>query len=740
MTSPEANAALSAALKGATLAFNGQKTDTDKPKLKPKPSLTTPILKKRDSGALRAATQASRDHSTNSRSRSPTSPSARTDRNTWSRGLSRQATGGSVQEHGQGTHGRELEHGAVTRKLSQYLGSSPASPYLLSPGGKPGPDHRSASFIAATLAVSRSASPSPHHTGQGYFAHAPQASHSSLNPGMVRRRSNGASSVNSPARDQDLPDTSSIPPTNSLISMFEKQKDDAAPVNDPLKKFDTSPLQARVGTRPKLRARTPPRLPSPQAKVHPRENEDGEKQGKPAATASSATHPTPKPKPRPVPERSKTPPQIIRRAATEILSPEPRRLGPKPSLQPPAVRPRATVESLSTVTKPSDKPPTQEPSASTPSTSDGQPGPIRPGTEHPKSKAPALMRRTSASSASSDDTFVSASSTRSPRPSSPARGREGPSASVENLSRIPASKRAPSPPKPTIRRTSSMHTHRSDPTAPRRLRPVTRTSTTVDANHHHNNNNTSTSTLPLDSLTSAIMAGNLAANRAPPSSPALPPPLPAPRRHGHKHLHPHHHSHHDHAKKHHSGTGTSASLSPARQPGTLLTTLRHPASRSDSDEDHNNPRPPRRKPLQSKKKHAHHEGARKRWRDEVSPRERKRYEAVWASNRGLFADRLSPREAANESGGGGDDAPEDLVPNVVVRDIWSRSRLPFDELAEVWDLVYHGRSGGLNREEFVVGMWLIDQRLRGRKIPARVSDSVWESARGMRVKVPKGKK
>ncbi|KAH8909838.1 hypothetical protein BR93DRAFT_421719 [Coniochaeta sp. PMI_546] len=730
MTSPEANAALSAALKGATLAFNGQKTDTDKPKLKPKPAPNTPKPEKRDGEALLAATQASRDHSTNSRSRSPTSPSAKADHNTWSRGLSRQTTGGSVQEHGQGTYGRELEHGAVTRKLSQYLGSSPGSPHLLSPGGKPGPDHRSASFIAATLAASRSVSPSPHHTGQGYFAHTPQASHSPLNPGMVRRTSIGAGSVNSSAVDHDLPDTSSIPPTNSLISMFEKQKDDAPPVKDPLKKFDTSPLQARVGTRPKLRALTPPRLPSPQAKVRPQEHKEVESEGKPADTPSSVTRPAPKPKPRPVPDRSSTPPQIIRRAATEILSPEPRRLGPKPSLQPPAGRPRATVESLSAVTKPSDKPQVQEPKASAAPTSDEQSGPIQSNTERPQPAAPATLRRTSASSASSEDTFVSASSTRSPRPSSPIRGREGPSASVENLSRIPASKRAPSPPKPSIRRTSSMHADLNNPTASHRPRPITRTSTTMDASH----SSSSATTLPLDSLTSAIMAGNLATNRVVPS-PALPPPLPAPRRHGHKHLDPHHH--HDHLKMHHSGN--SNSRSPTRQPGTLLTTLRHPPTHSDSEED--KPRPPRRKPLQSKKKHAHHEGARKRWREEVSPRERKRYEAVWASNRGLFSDRLYQPQDANAASANKTDSPEaDLVLNLVVRDIWSRSRLPFDELAEVWDLVYHGRNGGLNREEFVVGMWLIDQRLRGRKIPARVSDSVWDSARGMRVKMPKGKK
>jgi hypothetical protein len=69
----------------------------------------------------------------------------------------------------------------------------------------------------------------------------------------------------------------------------------------------------------------------------------------------------------------------------------------------------------------------------------------------------------------------------------------------------------------------------------------------------------------------------------------------------------------------------------------------------------------------------------------------------------------------------------DLVVNVVVRDIWARSRLPADELAEVWELVDRAGRGALGRDEFVVGLWLIDQRLRGRKIPARVGQSVWES-------------
>ena len=120
----------------------------------------------------------------------------------------------------------------------------------------------------------------------------------------------------------------------------------------------------------------------------------------------------------------------------------------------------------------------------------------------------------------------------------------------------------------------------------------------------------------------------------------------------------------------------------------------------------------------------HHEGSRKRWREAITERQRRRYEAVWASNRGQ-------RGLETKTDYSLDD---EMVPNVVVRDIWRRSRLPADELAEVWDLVDNTASGALSKTGFVVGLWLIDQRLRGRKIPARVSESVWASARGMQPK------
>jgi hypothetical protein len=79
------------------------------------------------------------------------------------------------------------------------------------------------------------------------------------------------------------------------------------------------------------------------------------------------------------------------------------------------------------------------------------------------------------------------------------------------------------------------------------------------------------------------------------------------------------------------------------------------------------------------------------------------------------------------------------VANVVVREVWKRSRLPEDELIEVWDLVDRDKRGVLSRQEFVVGMWLIDQRLKGRKIPTKVSESVWGSASGNGLMVIKPK-
>ena len=129
------------------------------------------------------------------------------------------------------------------------------------------------------------------------------------------------------------------------------------------------------------------------------------------------------------------------------------------------------------------------------------------------------------------------------------------------------------------------------------------------------------------------------------------------------------------------------------------------------EEDEGEIRRRKRAHLMKKHPNKHHEGDRKRWRDEITERERKRYEAVWASNKGLY---MPP-------------GMEGSVCSLVVRDIFSRSRLHADVLEEAYELVDKNGNGALGKEEFVVGLWLVDQRLKGRKLPIKVSPSVWQS-------------
>ena len=153
-------------------------------------------------------------------------------------------------------------------------------------------------------------------------------------------------------------------------------------------------------------------------------------------------------------------------------------------------------------------------------------------------------------------------------------------------------------------------------------------------------------------------------------------------------------------------------------------TLRKSSTHSDED-DH------KKHHYHILKKHPnkHAEGDRKRWRDSITERERKRYEGLWAANRGLF---LDPSYSQSDSKAESTSDARDCVHGLVVKDIWSRSQLVPIILEEIWVLVNTHKDGQLRREEFVVGMWLVDQCLKGRKLPVRVGDSVWESVRGLR--------
>jgi hypothetical protein len=165
-------------------------------------------------------------------------------------------------------------------------------------------------------------------------------------------------------------------------------------------------------------------------------------------------------------------------------------------------------------------------------------------------------------------------------------------------------------------------------------------------------------------------------------------------------------------------------------------TMRKPASDSDSDQDDEDPYSKHKKKKWIKKHpNKHHEGDRKRWRDAVTQSERKRYEGLWAANKGICvqytADELLILAAHPESTESDRIRVDvgDQVADIVARDIWTRSRLPLHERELIWDLVDNQQCGRLHRHEFVVGLWLIDQRLKGRKIPVKVTDSVWNSVR-----------
>lgn len=207
--------------------------------------------------------------------------------------------------------------------------------------------------------------------------------------------------------------------------------------------------------------------------------------------------------------------------------------------------------------------------------------------------------------------------------------------------------------------------------------------------------------LTADSLADAMVASSLASSRAASPSKQAPP---LPRRHSKQHIIFRRSQSHD----------LSKSRTPSPGKGGMKQTMRAPSKADDDDVvDYN-----RKRNGYIFKKHPnkHREGDRKRWRDEITEQERKRYEGVWAANKGLW---MPP----------GDLELATKVVNLVVRDIWCRSKLPDHVLGEVWDLVDREELGRLGKEEFVVGMWLIDQRLKGRKLPVKVSESVWFSAR-----------
>ncbi|KAL5002147.1 increased rDNA silencing protein 4 [Aspergillus recurvatus] len=233
----------------------------------------------------------------------------------------------------------------------------------------------------------------------------------------------------------------------------------------------------------------------------------------------------------------------------------------------------------------------------------------------------------------------------------------------------------------------------------------------------HNASRTSMVTdVSRDAPSDAVAASSTASNRALQARKLPPPPPPQRRRRSRSRSLLH--IQHQHKKD----------RTPNPSPGGLRETLRPQAKSDDEDEQR---RRQHKNRIINKHPHKHNEGERRRWRSEVTEKERKRYEGVWAANKGLL---IHPSQVLDE------DLPPEKIPpgmyppaalemvvNLVVRDIWSRSRLPDHVLEQIWNLVDGQNIGLLTRAEFVVGMWLIDQQLRGHKLPAVVPESVWAS-------------
>ncbi|CAI4044617.1 hypothetical protein SUVZ_10G1170 [Saccharomyces uvarum] len=116
----------------------------------------------------------------------------------------------------------------------------------------------------------------------------------------------------------------------------------------------------------------------------------------------------------------------------------------------------------------------------------------------------------------------------------------------------------------------------------------------------------------------------------------------------------------------------------------------------------------------------------------ITEQERKRYESMWVSNRYLYL-RLLPwwptlTNEDNELNLQPLSLPQDgLMFNLVVKDIWNRSNLPTDLLIQIYNMVDTRKDGTLDRKSFIVGMWLVDQCLYGRKLTNELDQRVWSS-------------
>ena len=291
-----------AALRGASLAFG---------KSPVKPQLQINNNYSGNNGALAAATKAGGG---------PSRPSSRnTSSSRWEaeeQRLSSQRTGGSNASGYTGNLDR------IQQRLSQLDHGGNEFLQLPSPPDK----SHSPSFIAATLAASRSVSITPNHTGQQQLSAAVLKKQSSFTRRSPIRSPASVTSLSSKGSEDHVLDTSSIPPTTSLIGMFEQN---AVP------QAGKRPALRRSATSTTVRLPPPPEPESERSSIPARSRSP-----EPLITKSSKPPEIKSPKPsfaRPIlnnPEQLESkPPPPARKPSLPTSKPIPMPSKPRPSIQ-----------------------------------------------------------------------------------------------------------------------------------------------------------------------------------------------------------------------------------------------------------------------------------------------------------------------------------------------------------------------------------------------------------------------
>jgi len=665
-----------AALCGASLAFS-------KPSVQPKPQVNT--YTGADNGALLAATRVGaplqRDR-TGSSSRSirrpSTSPSQDSSKNNSSNSL-------VVPED-------QFDRNSSPSSIAARLAAARHSPL------RPGPQPVSSSAMSEQTSYGRDALPPVGSVGSVVLRL--ESQRTSQQP--RRRDSPGISStggtVQTTERDEKPTDETPIPPTTSLVKMFEQNRPNTSSTRS------TSPLMKTVQTSP-----PPVRSPKPQRAfklpLEPKDNKSLDR-------TRPRTPPPLKAKPQ---HRMELPRPMQVDSATDAAYFPTQQQGPTKSLP---IKQKPGQLAATRKSTPSPKPDVQRGKRQTRPLSEDNSGEM------------SMHRRLSISEVPpSPSSFKSAKEEQDMveklKPALPPPRRS----STRAVDSVPTTTRVhPTEPISIKSRNQSQNPSAICPSGhiSPTLRPASARGGPSSLSVYHNNYQREsakeiTKHMTGESLSSAIVGAALAAtsrNASPaPRSMSIEPLFPPNKKHHHLPFH---------------RSPSPQKQSPPKTNGKLRSTLRkEPSSEEDTDEmEKYKKKGTRIMGIRARKHpHKHHEAARRRWRDKITDAERKRYEGLWAANKGLYL------PTAQEGGPASEEDPSSDVLNLLVREIWTRSRLPIHVLEEVWDLVDGRGLGRLTRYEFVAGLWLIDQRLKGRKLPVKISDSVWQSAKGIGLKV-----